>query len=62
MPVICAVMPTMGDGWVCTGRAVEACYFDVKIIEWLQGAPGKLQKKRAARPFSQPFIIPRAAR
>lgn len=60
-PVICAVMPATGDGWVCTGRAVEACCSDEKIIEWLEAAAGKLLKKRAAGPFSQAFVIPRAA-
>lgn len=54
--MISVAVPAVGDGWVCTGRAVKACYSDEKTIKWLQGAPGKLQKKRAVGPLSQSLI------
>lgn len=44
MPVSCTVVLAMDDGWVCVGRAVKPRYSDEKIIKWLQGASGKLQK------------------
>lgn len=59
VPVICVVVPAMGDGWVCVGRAVKACDSS-ENHRVAAGCTGKTAKEESSQAILPAFHHPQS--